>query len=83
MANKYEKNLFPPCIGTDAGASEMGGQPLSEVRDSGLCAGLGIGTGHITAQNAAGTGDNDDFSGKIMIQRQFHSKNILSWEFRH
>ena len=51
---------------------QLGSQLLDsffiQVQSSDLCACLGIGTGHIAAQNAACTGDNDYLAGKITFQ---------------
>ena len=47
---------------------------LVQVQSRNLSTGLSIGAGHIAAQNATGTGDDDDLTGKIAIQGKIHSK---------
>ena len=48
---------------------------LVQVQSCDLCTGLGIGTGHIAAQDTACTGNDHNLTGKIMGQRKIkHSK---------
>ena len=48
--------------------SQLQNSSLVQVQSSDLSASLSISAGHIAAQNAAGTGDDDDLTGEIMSQ---------------
>ena len=61
----------------------LGGQLVGELLDGffvqvergDLGAGLRVSASHFAAEHAARTGDNDNFTGKINIQRQIHSSS--------